>query len=228
MSDNYDFYEKFYDMAENLRSKIEDAILPSVKEKMDSLEKERRLYEKENSELEHDLCVLQNRIQETESRKVIAKKRLDERYVPVDSLKKIAKEMFSIKVFNVYDKPKCSHCNDRRNVIASAPNGQKKEIPCSCAKEKHTEWMLIPQMVVETGLREWPLLLLTESGWMKQPEVKFISKENIDRSEPVGYWTGWVEGNLIFSSEETSERYARAAGYGERVDEKPESVNIVF
>ena len=228
MSDAYDFYEKFYDMAENLRSKIEDAILPSVKEETDMLRKEKTEYEKENSELEHDLCVLQNRIQEAESRKVIAKKRLDERCVPVDSLKKIAKEMFSIKVFNVYDTPKCSHCNDRRNVIARGPNGQKKEIPCSCAKDKHSEWMLIPQMVIETGLREWPLLLLTESGWMKQPEVKFISKENIDRTEAVDYWAGWVEGNLIFSSEEAAERYAGAAGYGKKVYEKPESVNIVF
>lgn len=228
MSDTYDFYEKFYDMAETIRGRIEDAVLPSVKEEIDSLEKERRLYEKENSELEHDLCVLQNRIQETESRKVIAKKRLDERYVPVDCLKKIAKEMFSIKVFNVYDKPKCSHCNDRRNVIASAPNGQKKEIPCSCAKDKHTEWMPIPKMIVETGLTDRPLLLLTESGWMKQPEVKFISKENIDRKKAVDYWTGWVEGNLIFSSEENAERYAVAAGYGKKVDEKPEAVNIVF
>ena len=228
MSDAYDFYEKFYDMAENLRNRIEDAILPSVKEEIDSLEKERRLYEKENGELEFDLCVLQNRIQETESRKVIAKKRLDERYVPVDSLKKIAKEMFSIKVFNVYDNPKCSHCDGRRNVIASAPNGQKKEIPCSCAKDKHTEWMLIPKMIVETELIDRPLLLLTENGWMKQPEVRFVSKENIDRKEAVDYWAGWVEGNLIFSSEETAERYAKAAGYGKRVTEKPESVNIVF
>ena len=70
MSDAYDFYEKFYDMAENLRSKIEDAILPSVKEETDMLRKEKTKYEKENSELEHDLCILQNRIQEAESRKV--------------------------------------------------------------------------------------------------------------------------------------------------------------
>lgn len=228
MSDAYDFYEKFYDMAENLRNRIEDAILPSVKEETDRHAKGKTEYERENSELEYDLRVLQNRIQETASRKVIAKKRLDERYVPVDSLKKIAKEMFSIKVFNVYDKPKCSHCNDRRNVIARAPNGQKKEIPCSCAKDKHTEWMLIPQSVVETGLREWPLLLLTESGWMKQSEVKFVSKENIDRTEAADHWTGWVEGNLLFSSEEAAEIYARAAGYGKRIYEKPESINIVF
>ena len=228
MRDPFDFYEKFYDIAENLRSRIEDAVLPFVKEGIDSLEKERRLYEQENDELEHDLCVLQNRIQETERRKAIVKKRLDERYVPIDSLKEIAKEMFSIKVFNVYDRPKCTHCNDRRNVIASAPNGQKQEIPCSCAKDKHKEWMLIPQIVVETGLTDWPLLLLTESGWMKQPEVRFVSKENIDRGEAVDYWAGWVEGNLIFSSEEAAERYAGIAGYGKRVSEKPESINIVF
>lgn len=138
-------------------------------------------------------------------------------------LRKIGIPVWTVTAYTLYEKPKCGLCGYGRKIRATGPNGQTRDISCSCAEGRRNAYRLEQAEGVLTDCNTYPLLLL----------------RNRNGEEGYGFVDGWhlnpgkeytrnYRSTAVFLSEELAERFAELHGLGERIDYIPDGKDIIF
>ena len=210
MSCYNDYQESYYDTVLDFCDELKDSLLPSVKQELEEKAEKVEKLRSENDKLDRRISELKWDLEVAKESENVILKRLNSTQPYIKTLLTASHKAYSIRTKSVFSNPKCDFCNDKRQVVATAPNGQKETIECSCAKEKHTEYELVEKDVIETGLKDYPLLYIKDVMYQ---EVELISADKIDKPKPENSSDKWNSYYLFFTTEETAATFASACGW---------------
>lgn len=219
--EDYGYYgygaEHFSDAVSTLEDRLHEALLPEVERRYEAVTGDCRKIRRQLEDTQHSIWDLQMRKEDAESLRRRIEKGLED--TPERTLSGFSTEVWAIETYKVYDRPKCSFCNDFRHVVAKGANGQKETIPCLCSIDRHDVWRLVPHRAVATGIPAWPLVLLDAGRDILIWPEAMVDPHGKDEFKGKGWWRyTWP----IFTSTESARAYAESEGLGEQVESAPE------
>ena len=138
-------------------------------------------------------------------------------------MRKISIPVWTITSYTLYEKPKCGLCGYGRMIRATGPNGQTRDISCSCAEGRRNAYRLEQGEGVLTGCSAYPLLLLRNRNG--EEGYDFVDSWHLN---PGKEYARNYRSTAVFLSEELAERFAELHELGERIDYIPEGKDIIF
>lgn len=190
---------------------IEEAVIRSADE--EALDAQLSRMEKELQKIETEMDSLRD---EEERRKRLEDRLKSEK--PARLILAASDTVYAIKRYILYKKPQCGLCSPRREIKASAPNGDSIMIPCSCSGDTEHAFMLIPRTAFVSEGREIFELTQKPDAW-HDGEYKVFQAGCLDTTEKDAE-KDWNT-PLFFSSEDKARRYAFSVHLGRELDSQP-------
>lgn len=196
------------ELKEHLKKEVKSEILNKL-EKLEKENKELQEIKKNKEKLENDY---KEKFNQLEREYQIKERTLYQK--PLKELIEIIQEEYYYVSYDYLEKPKCSKCNDKRQLEILDDYGRKHYVNCVCKETYKSKYLVKPKyigIITEISKRDeklkmWVSFSYAKSSWNK--EDAYISGTYFDKDSIVYDYDKFIEENIKNIKERIKKDYS--------------------